>query len=221
MKKGLGKYLLPLLLAAPCWGASILTVSLNPADGALTGSPGQIVVWGVLATNTDPNDFILITSVQAPGYAGDGTIGEIPDGAGAFADYLSVIFLNQYVIGMNQSLGPGENIDLGFSVGTPTAGDPNVDGFGLAGFAISPTADAGEVSDTIQIMYEVFDADPITDGSANDLGPGETDVATSVTVETGASNPGSGTPEPATWLAIGIALPLLMFLKRRCRRATV
>jgi hypothetical protein len=216
MKTGTWAYVL-LLLAAPCWGSpalNILTVSLNPADGALTGSPGDTVVWGVLATNSDASDYLLITSVEAPGYAGTGAIGEIPDGPNAFTDYLSVIFLNQYVIGMNQSLGPGEDIDLGYSNGTPTAGDPNTTGLGLASFAISPTADAGEVSDTIQIFYEVYDADPITNGAADDLGEGETDVSTSVTVETGASGPGGSAPEPATWLAFGACLPLLFFHKR-------
>lgn len=52
-KMGIWKYLLP-LIAAPCWGG-ILTVSLNPLDGALAGTPGGAVVWGVQAINSDAN----------------------------------------------------------------------------------------------------------------------------------------------------------------------
>ena len=77
-------------------GFGILTVNLNPLDGALTGTPGGAVVWGAQAINSDANDWLLITSVQAPGYGDTGTAGEIPDGPMAFTDYLSVYFFNNF-----------------------------------------------------------------------------------------------------------------------------
>jgi hypothetical protein len=206
------KYLLP-LLAAPCWGG-ILTVSLNPLDGALTGAPGDTVVWGVQAVNSDSTNWLLITSVQAPGYAGTGATGEIPDGASAFTDYLSVWFLNNFTSNA-LGLAPGQVIDQGFLNGAPTVGDPSTTGVGLASFAISPTANAGQMGPEIQVLYDVYDDNPFTVG--NFIDSEETDVNTSVTVDTGAApgGGGSGTPEPATWLTLVAALPLLFKMRRQ------
>jgi hypothetical protein len=158
------------LAAAPCWAGS-LTVNLNPLDGALTGTPGGAVVWGVQAINSDPHNWLLITSVQAPGYAGTGAAGEIPDGPNAFTDYLGVYFFNNFT-SLGQGMSPGQIIDLGFSVGTPTVGDPFNDG--------------------------------------NLLFPSqETDVSTSITVDSGASSAGpANAPEPGTW-TVAAALPAL------------
>lgn len=198
------KYLL-LLFAAPCWGG-ILTVNLNPLDGALTGTPGGAVVWGVQVINSDASDWLFITSVEAPGYAGSGATGEIPDGANAFTDYLSVYFLNNFTT-QGLALAPGQIIDRGYSSGTPTVGDPNTTGLGLASEAISSTAAAGTAPATIEVLYDVFDGDPFTTG--NYLFSDETDVSTSVTVTLGASPGGpSGVPEPGQWLTVTGVLAL-------------
>jgi hypothetical protein len=207
-KMRIWKYL-ALLIAAPCWGG-ILSVTLNPVDGALTGAPGGGVVWGVQAVNTDAAEWLLITSVQAPLYAGTGAPGEIPDGPNAFTDYLSVYVSNNFL-----ALGPGGVIDRGFSVGTPTVGDPSTTGIGLASLAISPTAAAGTVFAPILIFYDVYDGDPFNDG--NFFESQETDVLTSVTVDQAAAPP-ADTPEPAAWWTTGAALPVILLRRRRRRR---
>ena len=206
------KYVLA-LAAAPCW-AGILTVNLNPLDGALTGTPGGAVVWGVQAINSDPNNWLLITSVQAPGYAGTGAAGEIPDGPNAFTDYLSAYFFNNFT-SLGQGMAPGQIIDLGFSVGTPTVGDPNTTGLGLGSVAISPTAAAGTLSADIQIFYDIYDGDPFNDG--NLVFPSqETDVSTSITVDSGASSAGpANAPEPGTWLTVATAMAALWKVPRK------
>ncbi|HJZ99115.1 MAG TPA: hypothetical protein VKE70_21545 [Candidatus Solibacter sp.] len=207
-KMGIWKYL-ALLIAAPCWGG-ILSVTLNPVDGALTGAPGGGVVWGVQAVNTDAAYWLLITSVQAPVYAGTGAPGEIPDGPNAFTDYLSVYVSNNFL-----ALGPGGVIDRGFSVGTPTVGDPSTTGIGLASLAISPTAAAGTVFAPILIFYDVYDGDPFSDGT-NFVESQETDVLTSVTVDQ-AGTPPADAPEPAAWWTIGAALPVILLRRRRTK----
>jgi hypothetical protein len=211
-KTGIWKYL-ALLIAAPCWGGIVgsLTVTLNPLDGALTGTPGGAGVWGVQAINSNVDNWLLITSVQAPDYAGTGAPGEIPDGPNAFTDYLSVYFFNNFTAN-GQGMAPGQVLDLGFSVGTPTVGDPNTTGLGLGSLAISPTAAAGTAPASIQIFYDIYDGDPFNDGNQLFLpNDGETDVSTSVTVDAGAGPGGdsSDAPEPGTWVMVAIALAML------------
>ncbi len=182
------KYLLP-LIAAPCWGSGILTVNLNPLDGALTGTPGGAVVWGVQAINSDANDWLLITRVRAPGYGGT-------DAPNLFTDYLSVYFFNNFTA-LGLGMAPGQVIDVGFSSGTPTVGDPNTTGLGLGSLAISPSAGDGELQpENIQIFYDIYDGDLFNGG--NRLFPSqETDVLTSVTVDSGAVLPLHRSPATA------------------------
>jgi len=211
-------------MAARCWGGTydgLLQVNLNPADGALTGLPGTTVVWGAQVINTDATNWILITGVFAPDYASTGAPGEIPDPTlppgdftnGAFTDYLTQYF-NQNLLGNGLILKYGQIIDLGYSSGPPTAGNPGV---GLASEAISATAGSGFLPVAIDIQYEVFDRNLFDDG-AIDLGSGDTFVSTSVTVDQGFT-PSSDAPEPGTWLSIGLGLAVVLELELRRRQS--
>ena len=109
-------------------------------------------------------------------------------------------------------MAPGQVIDVGFSSGTPTVGDPNTMGLGLGSLAISPSAIAGNLPADIQIFYGVYDGDPFHGG--NLIFPAEeTDVSTSVTVDSGAAP--ITTPEPGAWLMVATAAAVLWTVRRK------
>ena len=50
------------LIGAPAARAAVL--NLSPADQVLPALPGQVVGWGFSLTNDDPNNYLLVTSVE-------------------------------------------------------------------------------------------------------------------------------------------------------------
>ena len=137
-----------------------------------------------------------MTSVQSD-YTSTGAPGEIPDGPDFFTDYLSANFVSDYLVN-SEALGPGQTFYQGggsFLADQPQIGTPGVDAVGLASFAISPTADLGYLSAQLHITYDIYDADPFSNQSANYLGSDQVDIDTGVNV----------VPEPscASLIALG------------------
>jgi hypothetical protein len=187
-----------------------------PANGDLTGAPGDTVTWSVSLINTDALNWWAISSVQSTYLPNSGVPGDIPAAdPNFFHDDLSDYFLNAFVLN-GTGLAPGQDINL-LSPGDPVS---------LASYMISPTATAGTVTGTLSIFYDIFDGNPYdANNPGNYLGTGEFDVDTSVTAAIqggGGNNGGQGpvTPEPGTVVMCATGLASLIVLHKRRQKST-
>jgi len=189
----MNKLLLSLIVAAASSAAlanPILT--LDPANGQLTGSPGSTVGWGFTIQN-DTSFYLLVTSVTATGF---------DPATGAFSDYISSVNFT--------AVSPNSSYPESFNASIPT-------GFGE--FAILNTATIGAITGAdFEVLYDLLVNDPngLLGSDPGDL-YGNTFNATAgqVTV-TEAST--ADIPEPATLSLILTVAPALLLLRRKRRQ---
>jgi hypothetical protein len=170
------KMILSFLLGAGL--ASAGTLTLFPAGGTVTGTPGSTVGWG-FQLNADPVDWISISGVVL--------LGEDNPGLGSFNDFISPQGGPNF-----GALAPG-GPDWG------QAFDP-VNFLGFGSYSIDPGAQPGDHNaGAFLVLYETFTDNPATCGACFDqsgtyLVPFRVDVVAA--------------PEPGTGviLAMGIAL---------------
>ncbi len=179
-----------LLAIGMLWAAALMAapvITLDPADGALTGAPAGTVGWGFTLTPdatewiTVTGSFLLTESNPSLGFYGD----LIGSQGGPSGGLLPPAPQPDWV----------QSFDLGLFTG-------------LGFYSIDPFAAPGAInSGTIRILYERFSDDPTTCGDCY-LGSGELDAAFSVTVADNA------VPEPSTWLLLP-AGTIAILAKRR------
>lgn len=169
-----------LLACLAAGGAFAGTVTLEPAGGAVTGTPGSVAGWGFTA-QADP---VLWTSFVA-----SFTLLESNPSIGFYTDF----------IGMQ---GGPANFVLAPGAADWVEAFDNASQTGIGAFAILAGAPVGsQNSGLLHVEFDLFTADPNVCGACYS-GGGELDLPFAVTV-------GSPAPEPATWILLGGALGLL------------
>lgn len=182
-----------LALAPVISAQAALTLTLAPASGTISGSPGQTVGWGFTITS-DPTNWLLITSVQGNG----GTVG-------TFEDVLSnFVGINSYALAPNaaawtESSTPG----LGLAAGS------------IGRIAINAGAAVGSfVTGTMVVTYDLYDGDPFVSG--NFVSSGSFDAAYRLDV---VAPTNTAIPEPGSVVMVTAGLALVAVQARRARRA--
>ncbi len=189
-RKGLGLIWGALLIAA---GGTTLQAgpifTLDPANGALQGAPGQTVGWGFTMVS-DPTNWTTVV--------GTILLGESNPGLGIYTDFIT---------------GQG-----GPTFGSLPAGAVNwsqpftlIPGSGFASYLIDPSAVPGSVNaGTILILYEMYSGNPATCGGACFVSSGTETLDFSVQV--------SDVPEPGTVTMLGLGSFALLAVGWRRRQ---
>jgi len=177
-----------LSLTAALWSAPVLT--LDPADGAISGTQGSVIGWGFSLT-PDPTFWTVITAVQMDVSA-----------IGTFEDYLSVWFSVNSL-----ALAPGGPAFVqSFVAGTPGTAT------GVAAVTLNTNAPLGLLAGVMDISYDLYDADPFLGGNLQQTGQSFT-PSFGITVNQDAGQPA---PEPATLgLALAAIAAMLVVNRRR------
>ncbi len=121
--------------------AAVITLQLDPSDGALTGHAGQTLGWGFTLSNSGP-DFLLVT----------GTSFE-PAPLSAFGFYTDLL---------TPQISAGSNLlIIGPAPETPSLAESFNAALrtGIGEFTLAPTA-AGAVSGRIVVNYSLFSVSP-------------------------------------------------------------
>ncbi len=162
-------------LFVPAAQADII-ITMNPANGNISGNPGDTVGWGFTIT-ADPSNFASIDSVQLAF--------DTNPSLGIFTDLL----------------GPQGGPSQGFIAPSPSGPwTENFDataGLGIGSYQISPLAAPGQQdTGTLAVFYDLFSADPSTCSSCY-IQTNEIDLSVSVTA--------APEPAPVLLLTAGLA----------------
>ena len=171
-----------LIAASGLRAGAVLT--LNPANGAMNGQPGQSIAWGFTITN-DTNflvvnkaDYLTVTPL------------------GTFTDFVSSFFT---------VVGPGTYAVASWTQPGDVAGQT-----GIGSYAIDSSTAVGSLSTgTIVLDYDLYSVspnNPMFDPSVDYLGAGSLSQAASVL----ATPPGDMVPEPASSFLMLAALAALI-----------
>src|SRR5579871_231418 len=136
--------------AAAAHGDSIVTLTLNPAGGAISGAPGSTVGWGFTLTDLSSSDFVVPTNSD---FCPDGLIASPCPAIG----HPSVGVYSDIISGSVFDIGPEESVTQDFDSSIPS-------GFGSA--TMNVTANIGDTtSGELVLYYDVYDGDPLSSGS--------------------------------------------------------
>ncbi len=168
-------------------------LTLAPANGAISGTPGATIGWGFTLTNS--TDYLVVTSASFT-----------PTALGTFTDFISAV--NFIVVGPAPE---SSSVSQVFDALNQT---------GIGSFAINPGALIGDtVSGQIVLNYDLYAVspnDPLFDPGTDGLSFGNTLTAdASVTVK--ASTPPPPVPEPQSLLLLAVGLLALGVVRRRSR----
>jgi PEP-CTERM motif len=160
---------------------------LNPADGAVSASPGQTVGWGFTLIND--SGYLLVTSADY--------ITSTP--IGIFTDFISAF---NFIV-----VGPAPEDPL------VTQSFDNVAFTGIGSYQIDPGTPLGALSTgIIRLTYDLYSVSP--NDAAFD--PGSDLLASGNVLDASASVQAAGSvPEPSTWLLIGCGLGGVALLRHR------
>ena len=179
--------------------ADDISLTLDPANGALTGSAGSTVGWGFTVTNITV-DWLFIT-------ASDFCVGAVnspctPNAIGTYTDFAGAF---QFLV-----VGPDPE-----SPSITEAFDPALF-TGLGIFAIDPAA-TGSISGAIAVTYDLYSVDPNSmdfDPNADIVSAGNLLlVPASVTVKDSTVS----IPEPGVWVLLLAGFAVLLPLTRKLR----
>jgi hypothetical protein len=201
------------------WGAyatPTLSVTLTPANGAISGYPGQTVGWGVTITNNTAF-WIIITGSFFCGAGGDPNFTDCSNGGGAPNPYVPYDGSSQFGTSFgpytDYTAAPPNFIELqpsgsGGETFGPQSFSPGNPGTGVGQYMILMTAPIGQTdTGNIFITFDEYAGDPIE--NPDRVGSDEGSAAASVHIVP--------TPEPATFLLVGGSLAALAGLRLRRR----
>ena len=163
-------------------------LTLLPASGNISGSPGAVVGWGFTLTDSTPSEWVLLTGSQFTGSPVFGT----------YVDYLSSNNAPTYVVGPSP-----ENSIIQVAWNRSTMA-------GLGEFEINSTASAFvSIPGNILVRYSVFSQDPLGPNFDPDTATVVADATVSVPAQVDIA------PEPGSGWIIAVLLPLAWLLRRR------
>jgi hypothetical protein len=183
------RYSLMLAVAATA-GLHAATLTLQPAGGALNGSPGQTVGWGFSLAN--PTNYLLVTAAN---YVTATPIGTFTDFASGF---------NFIVVGpAPENPVVAQPFDLLLQTG-------------IGAYLIDPGTPVGALSTgVVRLTYDLYSVspnDPAFDPAKDLMSSGNfLDANASVQVQAQTA----GTPEPSTCLLLGSGLLAVAAVWRR------
>ena len=171
-----------------------VTLTLIPANGMISGRPGQTVGWGFTLTND--TDYLLVTAAD---FCSDVNCFNHPSD-GSFTDFIAQF--NFIVVGP-----PPEKstVSQPFNASLLT---------GVGSFLVSPSATPGElIAGLIVLTYDLYSVSP-NDPNFN---PNIDTISTGNLISTDAEVKVSTIPEPGTLLLLlsGLGLSWLARLRRR------
>lgn len=173
--------------------APIPAMTVLPANGSTSGSPGTAVGWGFTLSYTAPSDWVVLTGSQFTG----------SQVYGSYVDYLSLSNAPLYVAG------PSPESSVIQVAWNPFAKPP----LGLGEFDINSTALVGaNISGDLVVHYSVFSEDPNSPNFDPDTSTVVADATLSEAVQVNVS------PEPASLWMISTALLLFAFVGWRHRK---
>lgn len=129
------------LVLVSCISAQALTITLDPAGGAISGTPGSTVGWGYTITNDSPTLWVVLNSSTF----------NTPATWGTYTDFLSAGFI--YLAPLASDT---QSFNALLSTGT---GQFSIDPLALPGFT---------ATGNIEITYQTYDGDPTGGGSMID-----------------------------------------------------
>jgi hypothetical protein len=174
---------------AHAYGASILTLNLNPATGLISGSPGQTPGWGYTLANSSDN-FALITSAD---FCGAVISSPCSTPLGLFTDFIAQF--NFTLINPHSSLS---------AVFNPIAHT------GIGSYAVSPSAPPGSsFLGQVVLTYDTY-----SDSSLNNQIGFDDRVTTAASVSVPPS-----LPEPSSLWLLPVGFAGLYLAGRRWKRA--
>jgi hypothetical protein len=181
--------------ASMAFGDSV-TLTLIPANGTISGRPGQTVGWGFTLTND--TDFLLVTSAD---FCSDVNCFNHPVG-GTFTDFIAQF--NFIVVGPPPE---SSSVSQAFNASLLT---------GVGSFMISPSAPIGEmIPGLIVLTYDLYSVSP----NNPNFDPSVDTISNGNVISTSAQVHVSAVPEPETLLlflsACGLGLPMLVLRRRR------
>jgi hypothetical protein len=183
------------MLCSIAWADGAPTLTLDPANGAISGAPGATVGWGFTITNTA--DFLVVSS-------SDFCVGAITspcsNSLGTYTDFIGPQF---------QVVGPppeSTSLTQAFDLLAQT---------GIGSFAINSSALAGDsVTGEIVVTYDLYSVDPNNpnfDPTLDTLSTGDM-----LTAAASVSVPASTTvPEPNSLILLGSGLMALFGAGRK------
>ncbi|MEO8369095.1 MAG: hypothetical protein ABI806_07850 [Candidatus Solibacter sp.] len=166
-------------------------VQIDPAGGAITGTPGGITGWG-FTVDSDPVEWIS--------FAGSFLLNETNPGLGVYTDLIGA------------SGGP---LDFLLPAGAATwaQGFSDAAQTGIGSYALSPGSLAGDQnSGLLRVLWVAYSADPYTCGSCF-TGSFQQDFDFQVVVM---EAPAQSAPEPATLSVVLIAAALFAYRRAAC-----
>lgn len=174
---------------------SVPTLTLSPANGALTGAAGSTVGWGFTITNS--TDFLLVTS-------SDFCVGAITspcsNSLGTFTDFIAS---DQFVV-----VGPSPESS------SVTQAFDSIALTGIGSFLINAAAQPGDnVIGQIVLTYDLFNVspnDPNFNPIADNISNGNL-----LTANASVSVPTTATPEPGTGLLFLSGLIVALYFWRK------
>lgn len=179
-----------MLAVAATAGLQAATLTLQPAGGALSGSPGQTVGWGFSVANA--TDYLEVTAAD---YVTVTPIGTFTDFASGF---------NFIVVGpAPESPVVAQSFDLLLQTG-------------IGAYLIDPGTPVGALSTgVVRLTYDLYTLspnDPSFDPAKDLVSSGNfLDASASVQVQAQAA---AGTPEPSTCLLLGCGLLAVAAVRR-------
>lgn len=177
------------------------TLTLEPADGVVTGSPGDTVGWGFSITNDDPDNY-LVVSFSDFCETGDPVTGPCFQSLGSYEDIIA-----------------GNGTVLANSTGgIPTELDESFDSTnftGLGEYLISDSAAPGAVDQGyIEVVYDLYSDNPYTDPNAVEV---QGDTFLTVPAEVMVAGGVAAVPEPRFALLLAFGFAILIFWGNRKR----
>lgn len=201
-------YLTLFALFAMCLAASAdsVTLTLDPADGTVSGLPGDTVGWGYTLDN-NTSDYLLVSNSffceagEDPLY----TSCSPSLGASSYNDFIASDFT---------LIAPGGSAVAAFDAGSNS---------GVGEYNIDPLASPGQSdSGSLTVVYDLFDADP-TAGPANEICQNSDvcDWEVSAAAQVNVNGPVSPVPEPRLPILLGFAVVAVIVYRSEAQRRAI
>ena len=171
-----------------------VTFNLIPADGSISGLPGDTIGWGYSVDNATAN-YLLVANTYFCEPGEDPMFTSCTQTLGSYMDYLAMSFQSNMTV-----IAPGETLSAFFDAGTMS---------GIGAYLIDAGALPGQVDiGSVVLVYDAFDANPYA-GSADQIG-GDMELAADASVHVG---PLAAVPEPGSLLLTILAVLGLSFAR--------